>query len=150
MGCVVTSGPYVHNNHVHTATKLTPQECLFGFSSPFPSNLKGEQEPNYNPGNYIFDLRQKLQRAHQIARDNLINAKHDSKQYHDAKVRPQYFKKGDRVVITNEARKNKLDTGAIGPFTIIDSAGVNSTIRKGRRLVKVHNNRLRLFKANTD
>jgi len=42
-------------------------------------------------------------------------------------------------------RSRKLSTQWIGPYTITDTDKVNVTIAKGRKLTKVHINRLKPF-----
>lgn len=136
---------HVHNSYIHAATKLTPFECLFGFKSKLPNNLKGKVEPIYNADDYYFELRYTLQKMHEYARENLIIAKNKSKEYYDqyTKVTRTLTNK-DKVYVKNEARKGKLDEIWSEPFNVVKSDGVNTTIRKDRKEVVVHNNRIKL------
>lgn len=74
---------HVHNNTVHTATKLTPTKSLYGFEFQMPTNLKRTPTPLYNDEDYPKLLKLQLQKTHELARKNLELAKLKSKQQYD-------------------------------------------------------------------
>lgn len=118
---------------------------LFGFSSSLPSNLKDKVDPVYNADDYYFELPNKLQRCHSYARTNLISAKHRSKMYYDRHIhKRKTFSNTDTVYVKKEDRKGKLDEIWSGPFKVVHGTEVNTTIKKGRKEVVVHKNRLKL------
>jgi hypothetical protein len=55
----------------------------------------------------------------------------------------------DKVLLFDEtvqqSRSRKLSSQWIGPYHVIEVNKVNTTIRKGRKLIKVHVNRLKPF-----
>lgn len=135
---------HVYNNHIHTATKLTPMECLFGFTSEMPTNLKRDPKPLYNHDDYFHELKFKLQTCHKYAKQNAIEAKLRSKKYYDQNANSKKFKTGDKVWLKNETRKGKLDTLWNGPFEVINASDLNTEIKIKNRVYNVHNNRLKL------
>lgn len=129
---------------IHMYMQISPSECLLGFECKLPPVLKNKVEPVYNADDYCFELKYKLQKCHELARKHLIAAKHQSKIQYDKNVRkPRTFSPGDIVYEINEERKGKLDDVWLGPYKVISSKGVNTTIKQNKRIVVVHNNRLK-------
>lgn len=136
---------HVHNNTPHSATRLTPMDCLFGFTAELPTNLTRAPEPIYNHENYFYKLKYKIQKAHEISRKNLLASKHISKRYYDRNCRDIVFEVGDLVFLENEARKNKLSPHWLGPYEVVEiNSPVNSTIKMDKKLKRVHNNRIKI------
>jgi hypothetical protein len=56
---------------------------------------------------------------------------------------------GNKVLLFNETvrrgRSRKLSSQWIGPYQVIEVNKVNATTKKGRKLIKVHVNRLKPF-----
>ena len=56
---------------------------------------------------------------------------------------------GHKVLLYDETvwqgRFRKLSSQWIGPYDVVELNEVNATIRKGRKLIKVHVNRLKPF-----
>lgn len=137
---------HVHNNTRHESTKLSPMDCLFGFTAELPAVLKKTPEPVYNFEDYYFELRNKLQVCHKLARENLIHSKEKNKQLYDKTTNPKIFKTGDQVMIKNEAKNGKLDVIWRGPYTIVEVKDLNSTLKIKNKNIVFHNNRLKLYK----
>lgn len=136
---------YVHNTHVHAANKYSPFECLFGFTNKLPTNLMGKVDPVYNADDYCIELRYKMQRMHVAVRANILEAKNMSKKYYDKTVhKSKIFSIGDKVFLKKEGRKGKLDEVWSGPFDVLETKGVNTTIKNDGKTMVVHNNRLKL------
>lgn len=141
---------FVRNNSFHSATKLTPNDCLFGFTAKLPNNLKRDPQPVYDYENYFLYLRNKLQKAHRYARTNLINSKETSKKYYDKNVNPVTLQVGDKVLLRDGGRRHKLTPYWLGPFRVVEvNSPVNTTIQIGKRKRRIHNNRLKLFFENS-
>ena len=140
---------YAYNTTEHSATGFTPFELLFGHLSVLPSALKGPPEPQYNYKDYVSELRSRLQTVHQQAHKNLIVSKGKSKNHCDETARPLKLQVGDKVLLFDETvrrgRSRKLSAHWIGPYTITEVDKLNVTIVKGRKLTKVHINRLKPF-----
>jgi hypothetical protein len=140
---------YVYNMSVHVATGYSPFELVYGFRSTLPSTLKGDPSTQYNYDDFLVELKSRLQTAHQVAREKLISAKHKSKEYYDRRTEEPSFKTGDKVLLYDETvrrgRSRKLCSQWLGPYDIISVDKVNATIKKGKRIQKVHLNRLKPF-----
>jgi Integrase zinc binding domain/Integrase core domain len=137
---------FVHNNSPNASTKLTPMICLFGFPADIPSNLKRKPEPVYNAEDYYMQIRYKLQRAHQIARKNMIKSKIRAKKYYDKTINPVKFKIGDKVMLKNPIIKNKFSKIWTGPYEVVEiNSPVNVTIKEGRKRKRINNNRLKKY-----
>ena len=56
---------------------------------------------------------------------------------------------GDKVLLYDETvrrgRSRKLSSQWIGPYEVVEVNKVNAAVRKGRKLIKVHVNRLKPF-----
>ena len=139
---------FVYNNSEHEATKLTPMDCLFGFTSEVPTNLKRPPVPVYNHEEYFFKIRHKLQKMYEIARKNQISQKERAKKYYDRNVRITEFKVGDLVLLRNEMCKGKLADKWRGPYQVVEIPNeVNTVIQAGKRTIRVHNNRLKKYQT---
>jgi hypothetical protein len=140
---------YVYNTTVHSATGYTPFELVYGFRSTLPSTLHETPGPQYNYDSYVSELRNRLQTAHEVARENLITTKNKSKERFDQKASEIKLRAGDKVLLYDETvrrgRSKKLSSQWIGPYEILKVEKVNVTIKKGRKVQKVHANRLKPF-----
>lgn len=136
---------FVRNTAVHSSTKFTPTELLFGFNPKIPNSIKTKTEPLYNYEDYSKILKFKLQEAYGVARENLISGKHKSKEHYDRTSREECFEVGDWVRIKNPAKKGKLDFNWSEPYKITKiNSDNNVTLKMGKKSVRIHNNRLKL------
>jgi len=135
-----------HNHTPHTSSKYSPIYALYGFQQPLPSNLTKKPEPIYNFDDYCAYVKAKMQNIHKNAKENLNHSKKKSKEYYDKKVHFKKIHVGDKVLLQNAARKHKLSAIWMGPYEVtkVDN-DVNCTIKIGKKLRRVHNNRLKLF-----
>jgi hypothetical protein len=58
---------------VHTTTAYTPFDLVYGFRSEVPSALRENPNVKYNYENYLIQLKERLQSAHEVARERLIS-----------------------------------------------------------------------------
>ena len=140
---------YVYNITTHRATGYTPFELLFGYRARVPSSLQEPPTPQYNYDDYVSELKGRMQTAHAVARNRLVEGKERSKRDYDKKMVPLTLKVGDKVLLFDESvrrgKSKKLGAKWIGPYAVLAVEGVNATIKRGREAIKVHINRLKPF-----
>jgi hypothetical protein len=139
----------VYNTTVHSSTGFTPFELLFGRQSTLPSALKKPPETQYNYGDYVSELRSRLQTVHHHAHRNLIAGKGKSKEHYDKTSGETKLQVGDKVLLFDETvrrgRSRTLSAQWIGPYKITEIDKVNANITRGRKSTKVHVNSLKPF-----
>lgn len=136
---------FSYNTTVHTETKYTPYELVFGKTCNLPSNLTNDVvEPLYNPDNYVLELKYRLQLAHKEVRNNLILRKTQRKLVYDRKCNPISYKPGDLILIKNETG-TKLNKLYKGPYTVLSDNEPNVIINKDDKLETVHKNRTKRY-----
>jgi hypothetical protein len=122
---------------------------LFGCPSILPSALKKPPEPQYNYDDYVSELKSRLQTVHHHAHRKLIASKEKSKEHYDKTSGEMNLQVGDKVLLFNETvrrgRSRKLSAQWIGPYTITEIDKANATTTTGRKVTKVHVNRLKPF-----
>lgn len=112
------SGFFSHNNTVHSATGYAPAELVFGKFTNLLNNLNARVDPIYNFDSYISELKYRIQVAQEDARNCLIENKNNYKKYYDKKCYYKPIKVGDKILIINKGRKNKLDTYYSEPVAV--------------------------------
>ena len=83
-----------------------------------PVILKDEPEPRYNYDDYQYDLKLKLQKLHETARENLIKTKIKSKEDYDKNKNELDITINDLVYLRDNTQKNKLSPLWIGPYEV--------------------------------
>lgn len=135
---------HAYNNTAHVSTGYSPMQLLFGFTSAIPLNLKRKPIPLYNHDKYFHELRYKLQTSFNNAREKLAAAKLKSKEFYDRHINPRQFTLGKFVFMKNTKRNSKFSPHWVGPWEIVRTNGLlNVTLKIGRKLRKVHVNRLK-------
>lgn len=142
----LTKAMHVHNNSMHVTTKQTPFKSLYGFDNELPTNLKRKCAPLYNSEDTTKVLKYQLQRSHQLARENQVKAKEASKRQYDDKVNSTEFAVGQKVLMKNQNKRNKLSPIWNGPFEVNRVCGPVTTeiVIKGKNK-KIHNNLLKHY-----
>ncbi|KAL4152675.1 hypothetical protein QTP88_000508 [Uroleucon formosanum] len=107
---------FVYNSTEHTSTGYQPYSLLFGRRLEIPIKLSHEPEPRYNYDNNYFDLKQKMQESHKIAKENLIKRKVKSKQIYDNNENSIEIHVKDQILLRDKTQKNKLNPLWIGPY----------------------------------
>jgi hypothetical protein len=137
---------FSYNTSVHTHTKYTPYELVFGNKCNLPSNLTFENniDPLYNYDDYPKELKYRLQKAHCEARKNLLDSKLLRQHKYNCKAFPTTYVKGDLVLLKNQVR-DKLDPVYIGPYEVIEEVSPNVKIIKDGKEYLVHKNNTKMY-----
>lgn len=125
-------------------TGYTSQELVFGKLSFLPTNVKSQIDPIYNFDNYPIELKYRLQKAWDDARNNLIESKTKQKNAIELHKNSILLKVGDTVMIKNNP-SNKLEPIYRGPYEVAEEKAPNVVLRIGDRLIEVHKNRVKLY-----
>ena len=130
-------------------TAYTPFELVYRFKSEVPSALRETPIVQYNYDSYLTEIKERLQSAHEIAKQKLIISKEKSKEYYDKDSEKSEIQVGQKILLFDETvcrgGSKKLRPQYIGPYEVLAVDGVNVAIRKGRTTQKVHVNRVRPF-----
>ncbi|KAB0793022.1 hypothetical protein PPYR_12642 [Photinus pyralis] len=140
---------FSYNTTVHTTTKFTPFELLFGIKANLPTSITKNPQFKYTYDDYIDNLTLKLQESQAIARKHILGSKEQNKKYYDQNSSTQKFDIGDKVFLLNEqskpGRAQKLIPNYSGPYEIVEvNPPVNCTLLVKNKRTKVHNNKLKL------
>lgn len=139
---------FAFNTTVHSETKYSPYELVFGKRCNIPSNLTETLDPMYNYYDYPKELKYRIQKAQFDARNNLCKSKEIRKLSYDSYVNSVTYKTGDMVLIKNENCHNKLDPLYLGPFKVVKDLEPNVVILYKGLEKEVHKNRTKLYKSN--
>lgn len=145
-------GMFNYNTSPHTSTNYSPAELLYGMKPILPSTITCNPKHTYNYDDFLTDMTLKFQCTRKLARENILRHKENSKKYYDKKINERNFIVGDQVAMFDESprlgKSKKLTPRNKGPYTILKKhSRLNYTIKDGRRLVKVHANRLLPYKS---
>ena len=86
-----------------TEPQGTPFELLFGYKAQVSSSLQERPMPHYNYDDYVGELKGRMQTAHAVARDRLVEGKLRSKRDYDKKTVQLTLKIGDKVLLFDES-----------------------------------------------
>lgn len=76
---------FTYNTHYHKSTNYSPHELLFGHKAIIPSTINSKPEFKYSYEDYYSNLKLKLQKSFEIARENILKSKQNSKANYDKK-----------------------------------------------------------------
>lgn len=136
---------FSYNTTVHSETKYTPFELVFGKLCILPSNIQGQLEPFYNFDDYPMELKYRLQTACTDARSNLILSKQIRNEKFNQTRSARYYDIGDKVLVQNCSRKNKLEPIFKGPYHVLEDRNPNVLLDLNGKEIEVHKNRLKLY-----
>ena len=139
---------FSYNITPHTDTGYSPYELIFGKVANLPNEeILQSDNKIYNIDDYAKEVKFRLIEANKKAQELITNAKIKRKQVYDKNINPINIDIGDLVYLKNENRK-KLDNPYKGPYEVIELNGVNTKIKIGSNVKKVHNNRLKKYNTN--
>ena len=139
----------------HEATKMSPNMLMLAREVRVPIEVtlnQGDGVVEYGP--YVHDLRDRMQRAHTLAREFLQNKVAKQKQSFDGKSILNKYHTGDYVWYLSETRKigeaNKLKKPYTGPYVILKRLNeldylIQMDSRGTRKLV--HHDKLKPYKG---
>ena len=155
LGCLASA----YRSSVHDVTGFTPNFLMFGREIRMPAELvyssvsgTGKDVDNY--GSYVDSLRNRMQKAHEVARKHLQTAAKRQKLSYDVKTNLVSYKPGDAVWLLSEGRKcgvcPKLQPSYEGPYVVTQKLNsLDYAIQKeykGKCTV-VHHNKLKPYKG---
>lgn len=120
LGCMGAA----YRSSVHESTGVTPNLIMLGREVRIPSEIvfgsktRGDQ-PVVDYGEYIESLRDRLQRAHEIARKHLMSSTERQRHFYNLKTFVNNYKSGDKVWVLNESNTEKLSDCYWGPCTVV-------------------------------
>ena len=119
---------------------------MFGKLTNLPSNLGVTIDPIYNFDSYISELKYRLNLSLTEARNNLLESKEKSKVSYDKRIyTPKLPTVGDKVLVLNNARKNKTEPYYSGPYLVTKVELPNIYISFKGENKKVHLNNTKLI-----
>lgn len=139
---------FSYNTTVHTTTGFAPHTLVFGFETEIPISVK-KSRPNYNYDSYHGELLSQLKAAHERSRELIQKRKLENKNRYDQKNTSELkLKRNDLVLLYKDVRKEKFDEKYSGPYRVEEIISPAITkIRKEKRSVIVHNDKLKLASA---
>lgn len=134
------------NTAIHSVTKFSPYELVFGSKPILPSSLTKEPEFLYTYDNYVDQLKYRLNKSHEIAKNNILDSKQKSKITYDKKVKNPLYNVGDKVYLENNKSRQckKLSSNYLGPYEIIEiHDNQNVSLKIKNKIVRIHKNRIK-------
>jgi len=144
---------FAYNTSKQASTGFTPFQLMFGRQARIPLDViyKTPMPQSVNVPQYVVQLRKSLEKAHNLARQNLKTAAGRQKERYDRNAHGEPYKIGDKVwlhsTVVPRGRAKKLHCPWSGPFTIIkcitDAVYRVQDTRARRRRHVVHFDRLK-------
>lgn len=139
---------FSYNTSVHSQTKFTPFELVFGKKCVLPSNLtSGKIDALYNFDSYPLELKYRIQTSQKEAYNNLLESKLKRKSRYDRNVNSISYKPNDLILLKNETG-NKFQSIYSGPYKVIKEVPPNVEILKDNKNYLVHKNRTKKYFSN--
>ena len=99
---------------------------MFGRDVRLPADLTFGRNPDYADGypEYVRELRESLEKAHELARAHIGAAQYRQKEYYDRRAGGQPYAVADRVwlytPVIKKGQTAKLHSPCKGPFMVVD------------------------------
>ena len=140
------------------STGFAPFELVFGRTVRGPMQILKELWTNEDQDNevkttyqYVFDLRNRLESAMEVAREELVKSRETNKKYFDQKARDRKFSVGSKVLILLPTDHNKLLMEWKGPYEVVEQVAKHDYRLLIRGKLKVfHTNMLKEYVSRLD
>ena len=132
---------FSYNTSYHSTTHTTPYELLYGMKPRTPSLPAADIQRKFYGESFASERLQILQKAREIAKQNIEDSQAKYKAQHDKGAQPHDFSIGQQVWYSQTDFLNvnrKLAPKWLGPATIIE---INESVAK----LKLANNRHKTF-----
>lgn len=133
-----------YNTTPHSDHGFTPHELVFGTKAKLPQEIfEHGTEPVYNFDQYSKELKFKLQKSNEIARNRLITQKIKRTESAENDINPIQLNINETVYLKIENRR-KLDPWYEGPYVVEELLDPNCKIKciRTNKSTIVHKNRL--------
>ena len=112
---------FAYREVARESTGLSPFELLYGRSVRGRLDILKEcwESPTKSSENiisYVLDMREKLEKTCELARENLLKSQEKQKTWYDCKAREQSFDQGDKVLVLLPSSTDKLSAEWQGPL----------------------------------
>lgn len=101
---------------------FSPAELVFGHTVRGPLKLLKEKwlenQPSTNHLDFVCNFRSKLNKACELAKQNLEGAQGRMKGYYDKKVKHRVFNPGDKVLVLLPLLESALQAQYSGPYVV--------------------------------
>lgn len=139
---------FAYNTTPHIETNYSPHELIYGKLATLPTDNRDDRKVCYDIDNYAIELKLRLRKTLEIARNLTYKSKEKTKLVYDKKLNKTELDIGDLVLVKIETRK-KNQSPYKGPYKIVKRLGVNSIIKIDSNEKIFHNNSLKLYKKCT-
>jgi hypothetical protein len=132
---------FSYNTSYHSTTHTTPYELLYGMKPRTPSLPAADIERKFYGESFASERLQILQKAREIAKNNIEQSQTKYKAQHDKNAQPHDFSIGQQVWYSQTDFLNvnrKLAPKWLGPAIIVE---INESVAK----IKLSNNRHKTF-----
>lgn len=154
--------PYIlmaYRSTEHETTSFSPNMLMLGREATTPLDVMYEMPPDIKDipaSQWVWVLRERLESAHKLVRENIQGEMLRQKRYHDTKLSWSSFKPGEMVYVFFPTRKSgcspKLTSFWRGPFLIEEKlSDVLYKVACGTKVKStvIHCDRMRKCKAQT-
>ena len=130
---------FSYNTSYHSTIMTTPFELLFGMKPRLPSFPHQDVQRIHYGESFASDRLHELQKARQIANQNMSHKSEQTKQAFDKQSKPHNFKVGDMVLFAEHdfrGKNKKLAAKWVGPAEVVNVTDTNVKVRCRNNRIK--------------
>ncbi|XP_070203511.1 uncharacterized protein [Littorina saxatilis] len=132
---------------------FSPFELLYGRAVKGPMQILRQawtqeevSDEMKTTAEYVVDLRNRIEKTCEIARENLKNAAMKQAKYFDKKAAKREIEVGKRVLLLRPKKQNKLELLWQGPYTVVEKLNqFDYKIKIGRKIKLYHINLMKEY-----